>query len=123
MRADADAKEAFVRDLENEIFTRKQELIRMTADRDKWMTRAGERQKQYDEATAQLVNAGALARQKEVDALRILRDYDRITLNLALYFEELEGFRDTAKTKTERVVLGHVVERLKTIHANKTEQS
>jgi len=37
---------------------------------------------------------------------------DQLTLDLYHYIVELAGHRDTAKTKAERIALGHVVERL-----------
>lgn len=43
---------------------------------------------------------------------------DQITLDLYLYIVELAGHRDTAKTKAERIALGHVVERLKAIRGD-----
>lgn len=47
----------------------------------------------------------------------LLDDYDGLTLRLWNYAAELAAAREVEKVKSSKVMLGHIVERLKEIHA------
>lgn len=84
--------------------SRRREMLRVGEERDRWAKEARELRAKVDQ-----LNENAER------GRRNLAQLDQITLDLYLYIVELAGHRDTAKTKAERIALGHVVERLKQI--------
>lgn len=46
----------------------------------------------------------------------LLTKHDGLTLALSVLIEDLSGHRDTAKTKSAKIALGHAVEMLRTVY-------
>lgn len=92
-------------------------------DRDRQRKRADDAESAGRDLRTQLDAATAHLAQREANRSGILDRLDRLTLDLYHYIVELAGYRDTAKTKAERVALGHVVARLSEIRGmNDTEK-